>query len=67
MIMKNHPILSEKPEDQMKSAKWAEEQVEKMERNRQIGDEVWLRIQPVIQAARTGKEKGCQRKSRLQV
>lgn len=57
MTMKDHPILSEKPEDQIKSAKWAEEQVRKMERNRQIGDEVWLRILPVIQAARAGKEK----------
>lgn len=49
MLVKEHPVLSEKPEDQIKSARWGELQMEKMERNKQIGDEVWERIFPVIQ------------------
>lgn len=53
MLVREHPVLSEKPEDQIKSAKWAELQIQKMERNKQIGDEVWERILPMIQKVRS--------------
>lgn len=56
MLVKEHPVLSEKPEDQIKSARWGELQMEKMERNKQIGDEVWERILPVIQEVKNIKK-----------
>jgi hypothetical protein len=43
-----HIILSERPEDIKKSGDWIQKQMERQERNRQIGDKSWKRILPVI-------------------
>jgi hypothetical protein len=55
--MEEHIILSERPEDIKKSGDWIQKQMERQERNRQIGDESWKRILPVIKAARENKQK----------
>ena len=56
-MISNHAILSEKPEDQVRAGRWAQEQIEKMERNRQVGEEVWKELLPMIQKAREEKRR----------
>ena len=49
MVMdKEHAILSEKPEDQVKAGEWGKIQEERMQRKKKIGDESWARVLPVI-------------------
>lgn len=58
MLTKEHPILSEKFEDQVKSEKWLEEHEKRILRNKQIGDEAWKRdILPMIQSIRKRVER----------
>jgi hypothetical protein len=55
--MEERIILSERPEDIKKSGDWIQKQMERQERNRQIGDKSWKRILPVIKAAREANKK----------
>jgi hypothetical protein len=55
--MEERIILSERPEDIKKSGDWIQKQMERQERNRQIGDKSWKRILPVIKAAREANQK----------
>lgn len=49
--MKDHIILSEKPEDLRRAADWGKEQKEKQKRNNAIGEKMWKRIFPIITGA----------------
>lgn len=52
-MLNMQPILSEKPEDQIRSGKWLEEYEKRVMRNKKIGDETWKRdILPKIRALR---------------
>jgi hypothetical protein len=55
--MEERVILSERPEDIKKSGEWIQKQMERQERNRQIGDKSWQRVFPVIKAARDANRK----------
>ena len=57
MLSNHQAILSEKPEDQLKAGRWAQEQIEKMEINRQIGEEVWKELLPMIHKVREEQKK----------
>ena len=49
--MSEHIILSEKPEDIKKAAKWAKEQKEKQRRNNEVGESLWKKMFPIITGA----------------
>ena len=49
--MSEHIILSEKPEDIKKAAKWAKEQKEKQRRNNEVGERLWKKMFPIITGA----------------
>ena len=46
--MSEHIILSERPEDIKKAAKWAKEQKEKQRRNNEVGERLWKKMFPII-------------------
>ncbi len=49
--MSEHIILSERPEDIKKAAKWAKEQKEKQRRNNEVGERLWKKMFPIITGA----------------